>query len=106
MSDMVEVKFMMNKLAELGIFRREGENYYLMPPFDLLFRGHLAKRLIKNPDVLALETYIIESLIEALKDYNFFEEEKTEREVMLAVQILRTYLKNEQIEKLVKELAK
>jgi len=101
-----KVEIMMKKLAKLGVFRQEGEKFYLMLPFDLFFRGHLAKRLIENPDPLKIETYINESIVEALNNYNFFQEAKTEEEIILALKILRTYLKEEQIEKLIKELAK
>lgn len=106
--DKKSVEEMIRFLTSLNILEeKESGSFRPFPEFDMLFRGHLARLIRRNPEPTQLEIHISQSMIETLNDYGFFNAaDKTEKQVELAVDILREFIKEGKVESLLKMLGR
>jgi hypothetical protein len=96
-----QVQKMMDVLVGLGVLEKTEDGYNISFDFDLTFRGLLGRLLKRLKDPSKVEDTVNMAFADALINYEF-PEPYVHSQMELAVRIIRTFEKEDRIEKLTK----
>jgi len=97
-----QVQKIMDSLTYLGVLEKtEDERYTISFDFDLTFRGLLGRLLKQLKDPNKVEETINIAFADAVINYDFLKNH-TPEEMELAVQIIRTFEKEDKVKQIMK----